>query len=332
MSKITKQDTNGVKPLLGIGELGYDNYPAGGDKGRVYVGTGTENISMAKKIEVTAVDTKVNTHTTRVDNPHGVTKAQVGLGNADNTSDANKPISTATQNALNNKVDTIAGKGLSTEDYTTTEKSKLAGIAVNANNYILPTATATVKGGVEIFSNTVQSVDANSVTTTAERTYGIQLNSAGQAVVNVPWTNTDTVTLVEDSLVSESVTSALSAAQGKILQDTKQGKNEAIVGTKEIRVAMPANNIDLLSGNLFTKTISAATTFTVSNIASIGQVNSFILELTNAGLDVITWWDGIKWAGGIAPVLTTSGVDILGFYSHDGGTTWRGILMAKDSK
>ena len=36
MSKITKQDTNGVKPLLGIGELGYDNYPAGGDKDRVY--------------------------------------------------------------------------------------------------------------------------------------------------------------------------------------------------------------------------------------------------------------------------------------------------------
>ena len=36
-------------------------------------------------------------------NPHGVTKAQVGLGNVDNTSDANKPISTAVQNALNGK-------------------------------------------------------------------------------------------------------------------------------------------------------------------------------------------------------------------------------------
>ena len=56
MSLITRQDKNGVKPLLQTGELGYDNYPAGGDSGRVYVGTGTENIPLAKKSEVDALD------------------------------------------------------------------------------------------------------------------------------------------------------------------------------------------------------------------------------------------------------------------------------------
>lgn len=60
------------------------------------------------------------------------TKAEVGLGNVDNTADTNKPVSTPTQNALNNKVDKVAGKGLSTEDYTTTEKNKLAGIQAGA--------------------------------------------------------------------------------------------------------------------------------------------------------------------------------------------------------
>lgn len=103
MSIIARQDTNGTKPLLQTGELGYDNYPAGGDKGRVFVGTGTENIGLAKKTEVIAVDSKADAHIARVDNPHNVTKVQVGLGNVDNTSDANKPISTATQNALNLK-------------------------------------------------------------------------------------------------------------------------------------------------------------------------------------------------------------------------------------
>ena len=49
---IVRQDTNGVKPLLQTGELGYDNYPAGGDAGRVFVGTGTENVPLAKKEEV----------------------------------------------------------------------------------------------------------------------------------------------------------------------------------------------------------------------------------------------------------------------------------------
>jgi hypothetical protein len=40
-------------------------------------------------------------------NPHGTTKSDIGLGNVDNTSDANKPISTATQTALNAKQDTL---------------------------------------------------------------------------------------------------------------------------------------------------------------------------------------------------------------------------------
>ena len=35
MSIIARQDTNGTKPLLQTGELGYDNYPAGGDKVKV---------------------------------------------------------------------------------------------------------------------------------------------------------------------------------------------------------------------------------------------------------------------------------------------------------
>lgn len=97
MSKIIRQDTNGVKPLLAVGELGYDNYPTGGDAGRVYVGNGSINIPQAKKSEVIAVDGKVDTHVARIDNPHAVTKAQVGLGNVDNTSDSSKNVLSASK-------------------------------------------------------------------------------------------------------------------------------------------------------------------------------------------------------------------------------------------
>lgn len=62
----------------------------------------------------------------------------------------------------------------------------------NDTVYSLPEATSTTRGGIELFSDSDQSVAANSVTTTASRTYGIQLNSDGQAVVNVPWTDNDT--------------------------------------------------------------------------------------------------------------------------------------------
>lgn len=59
-------------------------------------------------------------------------KSDVGLGNVDNTSDANKPVSTAQQAALDDKVDKVEGKGLSTNDYTTAEKDKLSGIEEGA--------------------------------------------------------------------------------------------------------------------------------------------------------------------------------------------------------
>lgn len=46
------------------------------------------------------------------------------------------------------KVDKVSGKQLSTEDYTTEEKTKLSGIDDNANNYTLPAATTTTLGGI----------------------------------------------------------------------------------------------------------------------------------------------------------------------------------------
>ena len=55
-------------------------------------------------------------------------RASLGLGNVDNTSDLLKPVSTATQASLATKVDKVSGKDLSTNDYTTAEKTKLASI------------------------------------------------------------------------------------------------------------------------------------------------------------------------------------------------------------
>lgn len=63
---------------------------------------------------------------------HTLNKATVGLANADNTSDVNKPISSLAQTALNNKVDKIPGKDLSSNDFTSAEKSKLAGVEAGA--------------------------------------------------------------------------------------------------------------------------------------------------------------------------------------------------------
>jgi hypothetical protein len=72
------------------------------------------------------------------------------------------------------------------------------GITTTSNGFNLSIdldeATATTRGGIELFSNTDQSVEANAVSATASRTYGLQLNSSGQGVINVPWTDTSGMT------------------------------------------------------------------------------------------------------------------------------------------
>lgn len=105
--------------------------------------------------------------------------------------------------------------------------------------------------------------------------------------------------------------------------------NPTLTGPFEARVAMAANNVDCNAGSFFTKTISGLTTLTVSNVPASGVVPSIILELTNGGAFAITWWSGMKWPSGVAPALTVSGVDTLGFYTLDGGTTWRGMLLGR---
>ena len=65
---------------------------------------------------------------------------------------------------VNAKVDKVEGKELSTNDFTSAEKTKLAGIAEGANKYTLPTATSSVLGGVKTGSNITNSSGTISVT------------------------------------------------------------------------------------------------------------------------------------------------------------------------
>lgn len=65
----------------------------------------TSNITVNVDKTSYVTEEELDGHKTDKTNPHSVTKAQVGLGNADNTSDVNKPISSATQTALNGKSD-----------------------------------------------------------------------------------------------------------------------------------------------------------------------------------------------------------------------------------
>lgn len=118
--------------------------------------------------------------------------------------------------------------------------------------------------------------------------------------------------------------------------DTQTLTNKTLTGaildaSKSTVNTVSASAVDCAVGSYFIKTASGALTWTVTNVPASGAF-SFLLELTNGGTGTQTWFSGIKWPGGTAPTLTTSGVDVLGFITDDGGTTWRGVQLMKDSK
>lgn len=94
------------------------------------------------------------------------------------------------QDKVNNKVDKVSGKGLSTNDYTAAEKNKLAGIAANANNYSLPAASYLTRGGVRVTTQTSEVRAMNTATLVSGRSYPVCIHDTDRLFVNVPWTDT----------------------------------------------------------------------------------------------------------------------------------------------
>lgn len=112
---------------------------------------------------------------------------------------------------------------------------------------------------------------------------------------------------------------------------TPASKFDLSGNTTQNIVAVSASAVDCSAGNYFTKTATGALTWTTTNVPS-SRFYAFVLELTNGGLGTQTWMSGIKWSNGVAPALASSGVDVLGFITDDGGTTWRGVTISLDSK
>ena len=96
-------------------------------------------------------------------------------------------------------------------------------------------------------------------------------------------------------------------------------------------MAIAAAEIDLALGNYFTKSSVGTLTLTLTNQATTGSVSAFVLELANGASPAVTFTfnagSTVTWAAATAPTLTASGTDVLAFFTHDGGTTWRGFVL-----
>jgi hypothetical protein len=134
--------------------------------------------------QITANLSTLTSHTSDTSNPHATTKAQVGLGNADNTSDANKPVSTATQTALNAKQDTlVSGTNIKT----------INGTSVLGSGDIVTSVQLSYRHDFNVYDYLGKAASGSSEGASVWTITRLTIASDGTATVgtatNVDWTN-----------------------------------------------------------------------------------------------------------------------------------------------
>jgi len=83
-----------------------------------------------------------------------------------------------------------------------------------------------------------------------------------------------------------------------------------------------------VGARVFVFTVSQATSIAITNVPSASFSAEIRLVIVNGSAFTVTWPASVSWLGGVAPVLKTSGTDLVEMQTKDGGTTWFAAVRA----
>lgn len=187
------------------------------------------------------------------------------------------------------------------------------------------TAVATPNGGL-VVTNT--GISAN-VTGGGDFPSGLEISGRG----NISVKKGNGIGLSSEGVSVKTGDGLTFNAGGKLIVDNtvlRTNKEQTITATKTFdvgyfgkTVTVAATDISPVDGAVFTKTVTANTTFTISGTPS-NVAACFTLVLTNGGSHTVTWPSSVKWTEGTPPELIAAGIDVITFITPNGGTTWYG--------
>ena len=185
------------------------------------------------------------------------------------------------------KVDKVEGKGLSTNDYTTPEKNKLAAIEAEANKYVLPAATASALGGVKIGSNITLANGGTISITKANVTSALGVDPTTKYVtLDTAQTITGQKTFYKDVIFNNTLTGIYNA-RGNLIFGAGTEKIVCLLADYFGPVEVKTNSINLGNKDGYWKGVHAGRliSYTTDGTAPI-QVSSTTL-CTNLNADMV---------------------------------------------
>ena len=181
-------------------------------------------------------------------------------------------------------------------------------------------ATTTVDGIVKLISNTVQSTAASSLTTTALRTYGIQFDSSGRMVVNVPWVSTTAVTATTSVLGVVKLSSDLVQPVSASIVTTVVNRSYGVQFDSGGKMVINAPWTDTISA-VATSAITGTSKLWSDSVQLIAPANVFNtasrtygVQINNSGQMVVN----VPWAG---TSVSTATATVLGAVKLGSNTT-----------
>lgn len=189
------------------------------------------------------------------------------------------------------KVDKVEGKGLSTNDYTTPEKNKLAAIEAEANKYVLPAATASALGGVKIGSNITLANGGTISITKANVTSALGVDPTTKYVtLDTTQTITEQKTFSKDIIFNNTLTGIYNAG-GNLMFGAGTEKIVCLLADYFGPVEVKTNTINLGNKDGYWKGVHAGRliSYAANGTAPI-QVSSTTL-CTNLNADMVDGYD-----------------------------------------
>lgn len=243
---------------------------------------------------------------------------------------------------------TNSGKFLTTDGNIASWANVVTSVTVQSSDLIVTNPTITTSGNITleltasgVTPGTYRSVTVNykgRVTAGSNPTtlagYGITDAFSGiyADLTNKPTTLagygiTDGVTLVGTETLTNKTLTAPSVNSPKV-------KGEQAVSVNLGTLSTGTQNIDLSSAQIFALTVATSTTVTLafSNAPPTGHSQMVMLQITNGGSGTIVWPAGTKFSSGVSPILTPTGVDLVGVFYNSFLSSYIVFLLGRDIK